>query len=79
MAAYSTVLYFSTEYLNSRENIVILFWKYLVDIRSMATLNLFWEYREGKLFAALKRGLEKAAASENPSCFPPSIGSCLLL
>jgi hypothetical protein len=56
MSAYSTVLYFSTEYLNSRENIIILFCKYFVDIRSMARLNLFWEYRKGKLSAVLKRG-----------------------
>jgi hypothetical protein len=27
-----------------RQNIIILFWKYLVDIRSEAWLNLFWEY-----------------------------------
>jgi hypothetical protein len=25
-------------------HIIILFWKYLVDIRSEAWLNLFWEY-----------------------------------
>ncbi len=28
------VLYFSTEYDNSRQNIIILFWKYLIDFRS---------------------------------------------
>jgi hypothetical protein len=33
---------------------IILFWKYLADIkklRSEAWLNLFWEYVNGKLFA----------------------------
>jgi len=35
----------------SRENIMYLFWKYLVDLRSEAWLNLFWEYINGKLFA----------------------------
>ncbi len=46
------VLYFSTEYHNSRYNYtVILFWKYLVDIRREAWLNLFWEHINGKLFA----------------------------
>jgi hypothetical protein len=32
---------FSTEYSISRQNITILFWKYLVDIRSEAWLNIF--------------------------------------
>ncbi len=45
------VLCSSTEYSNSRQNIIIVFWKYLVDIRSEAWLNLFWEYLNGKLFA----------------------------
>jgi hypothetical protein len=44
-------LHFSTEYHNSRNNIIILFWKYLVDIRNEAWLNLFWAYINGKLFA----------------------------
>jgi hypothetical protein len=44
------VLYFSTGHHNSRQNIMILFWKYLVDIRSEARLNLFWEYINEKLF-----------------------------
>ncbi len=35
----SIVLYFSTEYHNSRQNIIK--WKYFVDIRSEAWLNLF--------------------------------------
>jgi hypothetical protein len=35
---------YSTEYHNFRKNIIILFWKYLVDIRSEAWQNLFWEY-----------------------------------
>jgi hypothetical protein len=46
------VPYFSTEYDNSRQNIKILRWKYLVDIRSEAWQNLFWDHRNGKLFAA---------------------------
>ncbi len=29
-------------YYNSRQNIIILFWKYSVDIKSEAWLNLFW-------------------------------------
>jgi hypothetical protein len=45
------LLYFSTEYLNSRQNIIILYWKYFADIRSEAWLNLGWEYKNGKLFA----------------------------
>jgi hypothetical protein len=36
-------LLFSTEYHNSRQNIIILFWKYLVDIRNEARVNIFWE------------------------------------
>ncbi len=32
-------------------NLLILFWKYLVDIRSEARLILFWENINGKLFA----------------------------
>jgi hypothetical protein len=43
-----TVLLY-TEYKNSRQNIKILFWKYVVDIRSEALLNLFGEYKNGKL------------------------------
>jgi hypothetical protein len=49
MAA-STVLLYSI-YHNSRQNIISLFWKYLVYIRSETWLNLFWEYINGKLFA----------------------------
>jgi hypothetical protein len=45
------VLYFSTEYSNSRQSIIVLFWKYLVDIRSKTWLNLFWVYINGKLFS----------------------------
>jgi len=41
------------EYHNSRQNILILFWKYLVNNRSEAWLNLFWENINGKLFAVL--------------------------
>ncbi len=32
------------EYHNSRQNKIIIFWKYLVEIRRKALLNLFWEY-----------------------------------
>jgi hypothetical protein len=51
------VLYFPAEYHNSRRNITILFWKYLVDISNEAWQNLFWEYINVKLFAvsALQR------------------------
>ncbi len=44
-------IYISPEYHNSGHNIMILFWKYLVDIRSEAWLNLFGEYINIKLFA----------------------------
>jgi hypothetical protein len=36
------VLYFYTENHYSRKNIIILYWNYLVDIRSEAWLNIFW-------------------------------------
>jgi hypothetical protein len=46
------VLYFSTECPNSRQKIIILFWKYLVDIRSGVWLNPFLGINlNGKLFA----------------------------
>jgi hypothetical protein len=35
----------------SLQNFIILFWKYIVDIRREAWLHLFWEYINGKLFA----------------------------
>jgi hypothetical protein len=44
----SKVLYYSPEYHNSRQNIIILSRKYLVDIRSEAWLNLYWEYTASK-------------------------------
>jgi hypothetical protein len=40
--------YFSTEYHISSQNIVILVWKYLVDIRSVAWPKKLWEYIHGK-------------------------------
>jgi hypothetical protein len=43
--------YLSTEIHNYRQNIIILFWKYLVDVRNEAWLNLVWEYMNGKWFA----------------------------
>jgi hypothetical protein len=51
------VRYFSAEYHNSRQNVIILFWKYLVDIRSEAWLNLSCEYINGKLFAVFTKKL----------------------
>ncbi len=36
---------------NSRQDTIILFWKYFVDTRSKAWLNLFWEYINGKMVA----------------------------
>jgi hypothetical protein len=49
-------LYFAPEFNYSRQNIIILFWKYLVDFRSEAWLNLFWEYINGKLFTVWVAG-----------------------
>ena len=51
MAASTAVLYYSTEYHNSRQNIIVLFWKYLVAFRSKAGQNIFREYINLKLFA----------------------------
>ncbi len=51
MTASSTVLLFRLSYCTSRQNVIILFWKYLVDIKSEAWLNLFGKYINGKLFA----------------------------
>ncbi len=45
------VLNFSAEYHNSRQNIIILSWKYSVDISREAWQNLFWEHINRKLFA----------------------------
>jgi hypothetical protein len=39
---------------NSRPSIIILFWKYLVYMKSEAWLNAFLEYINGKLFAVHK-------------------------
>ncbi len=39
------------EYHNSRQNIIILFWKYLVDIRSEYLAKSSLRIRNGKLFA----------------------------
>jgi len=49
-------LYFAPEFNNSRQNIIILFWKYLVDFRSEAWLHLFWEYINGKFFTVRGAG-----------------------
>ncbi len=56
MAASVTVL--PTEYHNSRQIIIILFWKYLVDIKSEAWLNRFWDYINGKLVAVHSKRLQ---------------------
>ncbi len=47
------VMNFSTEYSISRQNITILFWKYLVDIRSEAWLNIFFGNKAQKLKIAV--------------------------
>jgi hypothetical protein len=47
-------LVLSTEDHNYKQNIIIMFWKYLVDIRSEVWLNLFWEYINAKLFVQQK-------------------------
>ncbi len=47
----SILLYFSRNIIISEKKFIILFWKSLVEIRSEAWLNLFWEYINGKLFA----------------------------
>jgi hypothetical protein len=51
MAASGTVLLYRIQYYDSRQNIIIMFWKYLIDIRSEAWLILFWEYINANLFA----------------------------
>jgi hypothetical protein len=58
------VLYFSTEYHNSR--LIILIWKYLLDIRSEAWQNFFWEYINGKLFGVLYWRID--GGKEAPCC-----------
>ncbi len=55
MAAFVRILYFSPEYHNPKQNIIILFWKYLVDIGSEAWLNLVGQYVNEKLFAVERR------------------------
>ncbi len=50
-ASLTVVTAVATEYRNSRLNITILYWKYLLDIRSEAWLNLCWEYINRNLFA----------------------------
>jgi hypothetical protein len=55
MAASVVLLYFSPRYISPRQNIIILLWKYLVDIGSEAWLNLFWQYINGKLFVVERR------------------------
>jgi hypothetical protein len=49
-------LYFAPEFNNSRQNIIILFWKYLVDFSGEAWLHLLWEYINGKLFTVRVAG-----------------------
>ncbi len=65
--------YFSTEYHISGQNIIILFWKYVVDIRSEAWLNLFWEYINGKLFAVLRPFIYIFLLNRKHSLLPKNI------
>jgi hypothetical protein len=45
------VQYFSTDYHNSVQNAIILYWKHLVDIWESGLAKFFWEYINRKLFA----------------------------
>jgi hypothetical protein len=45
------VMYSSSQQDIIIHNIIRLFWKYLVDIRGVAWLNLCWDYIKRKLFA----------------------------
>ncbi len=49
-------LYFAPEFNNSWQNIIILSWKYLVDLEARLVLHLFWEYINGKLFTVRVAG-----------------------
>jgi hypothetical protein len=51
VAASTVVLYFSTEYHNFRQNIIIPFHKYLVNIGIEAGKKIFLEYINGNYFA----------------------------
>jgi hypothetical protein len=51
------IMYFATEDHYSRQDITILFWKYLVDIKSEVCLNLFWEYSTSIENCDLESGL----------------------
>jgi hypothetical protein len=53
LAASSAVLLYCIYYHNYRQHILILFWKYLFETRLETWLNLFWEDRNGKLFAVV--------------------------
>jgi hypothetical protein len=60
---------FSTEYQNTRQNIVILFWKYLGDMRSEAWLNLAGKYINEKLSSVYSaRGKRKEEEMELDFC-----------
>ncbi len=65
------VLYFSAEYHNFRQKIIILFWKYFVDIRSEAWLNLFFRNTEMEncLFAVWQdnRSVQKYRSTQSLS------------
>ncbi len=68
------VLYFFTEYCTSLQNIkipdrtfIILFWKYLVNIRSEAWLNFFGKYINGKLFEVRISSLNACTVSNRKS------------
>jgi hypothetical protein len=63
------VLDFCTEYHNLETEIITLFWKYFVDSRREAWLNIFWEYINGKLFAVWpdNRTVQKYTSTITPS------------
>ncbi len=50
---FNLVLFDSTEYHNSRQNIIIMFWKYFVDITREAWLNLFWVIHKWKIVCSV--------------------------
>jgi hypothetical protein len=62
------VLYFFPENHNSRQNIRILFWKYLVDISSEAWLKRFWEYIDRKLLAVSEFHWAIQVLNNGPCC-----------
>jgi hypothetical protein len=60
---------FSKEYQNTRQNIIILFWKYLGDMRGEAWPNLSGKYINEKLSAVYSaRGKRKEEEMELDFC-----------